>query len=281
MTSDLNSIKTTSSTTTVIKPDATAIASTPFARDLWHNHFAFLRQHSIYANQITTDGETWEDDDTDLTGLFLGKEGAATNMVNPSQLGRRFVIYSSSAFHACQIAWFGWGEGWISGMSDYTILVETFYDYETWFTAAGPAAVTNNANPCYLKCDTAKWNNGSSTPIKYCRVTILKTTNLDTGNVVFTAFKAWTARKGNQGLGIENEVPYAWTKTDVYPYTTGQNLGILKTPWENVYSNHFVLSGGTSSQFLKADGSTDTTVYVPQTTFDNTVGDIESILATI
>ena len=40
------------------------------------------------------------------------------------------------------------------------------------------------------------------------------------------------------------------------------NLGSSSFPWKNVYANSFVKSGGTSAQFLKADGSVDSNTYL-------------------
>ena len=65
------------------------------------------------------------------------------------------------------------------------------------------------------------------------------------------------------GYGITN----AYTKTEsdnkFVPYTgatTNVNLGS-----NNITANSFIKAGGTSSQFLKADGSVDTSQYVPTT----------------
>ena len=44
------------------------------------------------------------------------------------------------------------------------------------------------------------------------------------------------------------------------------NLGSSAYPFANVYSNAFIKSGGTSSQFLKADGSVDGNIYTKSNT---------------
>ena len=50
---------------------------------------------------------------------------------------------------------------------------------------------------------------------------------------------------------------------DLTPYAnTGASLGSSSKYWNNVYAKSFVRSGGTSSQFLKADGSVDSNTYI-------------------
>ena len=50
------------------------------------------------------------------------------------------------------------------------------------------------------------------------------------------------------------------------------------TTYGTVTGSSFVKSGGTSSQFLKADGSSDSTVYAPKSYVDDMLGDVESLI---
>lgn len=56
-----------------------------------------------------------------------------------------------------------------------------------------------------------------------------------------SCIKGYTSRKGDQGLGIENEYPYQWdADRNIYPPTNGgQNLGTSSQKWNNVYANTF------------------------------------------
>ena len=49
----------------------------------------------------------------------------------------------------------------------------------------------------------------------------------------------------------------------------------------NIRASSFIKSGGTSSQFLKADGSIDSKTYATTTDLANAIGDIETLLASI
>lgn len=49
----------------------------------------------------------------------------------------------------------------------------------------------------------------------------------------------------------------------------------------NAKATSFIKSGGTSSQFLKADGSVDSNTYATTTDLSNAIGDIETLLAAI
>ena len=66
------------------------------------------------------------------------------------------------------------------------------------------------------------------------------------------------------------------------------NVGIgTKTPTQklhvigNALASSFIKDGGTSSQFLKADGSVDSNTYATLTDLENAIGDIETLLASI
>lgn len=66
------------------------------------------------------------------------------------------------------------------------------------------------------------------------------------------------------------------------------NVGIgTATPAEkldvagNIHATSFKKDGGTSSQFLKADGSVDSNTYATTTDLANAIGDIETLLASI
>lgn len=56
----------------------------------------------------------------------------------------------------------------------------------------------------------------------------------------------------------------------LYPYYLDKNvkystIGRPQSPWTRVYSEHFIVPNGTASQFLKADGSLDSSSYALHT----------------
>ena len=266
--SSLNAITAKTSTTSVIIPNETAIASSPFARDFWHDHFAFLRGGtSIINNQVSTDGTTWTDDDSDLTPLFIQKETHGITILSTSQLAHRFTIYGNNIKYS-YIAWFEIGVSYASPFSSFEVHIESSSDNSSWSTAH-KSIVSGNSVPVFLKQNRHSSSNG------YLRFTFTKTTNTTTGSVNISCLKAFTSRKGNQGLGIDYEHPYDWNSNmDIYPVTNNKStLGTSGRRWANVYATKFTgaLTGnaGTATKWATArkfngmtvDGTADRTNY--------------------
>lgn len=249
--SSLNAITAETSTTSVIIPNATAIASSPFARDFWHDHFAFLRGGmSIINNQVSTDGTTWTDDDSDLTPLFIQKETHGITILSTSQLAHRFTIYGNNIKRS-YITWFEIGVSYTNPFSRFEVHIESSSDNSSWSTAH-KSIVSGNSVPVFLKQNIHSSSNG------YLRFTFTKTTNITTGSVNISCLKAFTSRKGNQGLGIEYEYPYDWNSNmDIYPVTDNKStLGTSGRKWANVYATKFTgaLAGnaGTATKWQTA-----------------------------
>ena len=266
--SSLNAITAETSTTSVIIPNATAIASSPFARDFWHDHFAFLRGGtSIINNQVSTDGTTWTDDDSDLTPLFIQKETHGITILSTSQLAHRFTIYGDNIKYS-YITWFEIGVSYTSPFSSFEVHIESSSDNSSWSTAH-KSIVSANSDPVFLKQNVHLSSDG------YLRFTFTKTTNITTGSVNISCLKAFTSRKGNQGLGIDYEYPYDWNSNmDIYPVTDNKStLGTSGRRWANVYATKFTgaLTGnaGTATKWQTArkfngmtvDGTADRTNY--------------------
>jgi len=61
----------------------------------------------------------------------------------------------------------------------------------------------------------------------------------------------------------DNSAGILQTAGNIVPSTNNTyNLGSISYQWNNIYSNSFIKNGGSSSQFLKADGSVDSNVYL-------------------
>lgn len=58
-----------------------------------------------------------------------------------------------------------------------------------------------------------------------------------------------------------NSLSYIITPSAFYSYRHDKTLGMPGLPWDAVFANRFFVTDGTSSQFLKADGSLDSNAY--------------------
>lgn len=249
---DLNTAQVNSSNTVAIRPASTALASSPFARDLWHDHFAFFNGgHTIRNNQITTDGKTWVDDNTDLTGLFCEKETDSINILNASSLARRFTI---SGVVYSLIEWYEIAVSFEKTFSAFSVEIEGSDDESTWVKIS-EATIRSNSYPYFIKGSSI---NGS----RYVRFTFTKTTNLTTGSVSLATIKGLTMRKGNQGLGKNYELPYDWDfKKNIYPYSNNDvTLGTYSKKWKTVYATTFdgAATYATKLQTYKQGSTTET-----------------------
>ncbi len=253
--SNLNVIQATRNINSAISPNAASIASSPFARDLWHDHFAFLNTHTIESNQVSTDGKTWRDDALDLKPLFQGKESQSFAILTKNIISRRFIIKSVNIAYSF-IYWIELGVAYTNPFSNFTILVEKSTDKSTW-TKIAEATITGGSAPYFVA------NNDLNDADKYLRFTFTKTTNLTTGSVSFTCIKGLSSRKGNQGLGIEYEYPYDWdSDRNIFPHTNGnRNLGSSSKKWANVYANNFVGNASTATALASSAGSATQPVY--------------------
>ena len=104
-------------------------------------------------------------------------------------------------------------------------------------------------------------------------------------------YKAWIGYHDTFGAYIYNaaRAKYFQYKDDGSLLFEGNavfhagNANLSTVDWQakDVTANSFVKSGGTSAQFLKADGSVDSNTYATTTDLANAVGNIETLLAAI
>lgn len=254
--SDLNAVKATASISSNVTPSYTAIAASPFAREFWHDHFAFLTGgHVIQNHQVTTDGITWADDATDLSNLFMQKDSNEFMLLSKSQLARRFTMYCQSLAYS-GVAWYELGVLYTYPFSNFEVYIETSDDGKTW-TSIHKSVVDGNSSPYFFR------GNGISGNM-YLRFTFTKKDNFDTGSVQISCLKAYTSRKGNQGLGIEYEYPYNWdTHKNIFPHTDGKRiLGSADKRWGGVYAVNMYAStfNGASTNVKNHGEATDDSV---------------------
>ena len=244
--SDANNIRFSTTNTAFTTPNITSIATHPFAVDTLHDHLAFLRSHSIVDVQVSSDGTNWTDSQVNPKPLFIQKEANNVVLLGTNDMGFRFSLYSGGQYHACQIAWFEFGVNYVSTFKSVNVTVECSSDNSIWTQLASGVLNTTTAS-FYVR--SAGWPSNQ----KYLRFTFIK--QASGGTLDLNGIRAFTYRKGNQGLGREYHFPYQWNASDeLYPITNNAwNLGNSSYKWANVYATNFV--GKASS----ADVSTNST----------------------
>lgn len=243
--SNINNATYTTSTTGNIIPSATGLANPPWNKDLWHDHFALLRYHTIESKEVTNDGTTWNTSSLDINSMFLGKDSASVTVLAAANLAFRFVLKNTS-FAYSGVSWFELGVAYTNPFSSFEVLIEFSTDKSTW-TTCHKSTIASNSSPFFLK------NNTSFTGDGYIRVTFTKKTELTTGTVRVGCLKALCIRKGDQGLGSEYEYPYDWDiNSNLLPIANNtKNLGSNNQKWANVYATTF---NGNATSATKATG---------------------------
>lgn len=230
----LNAIQYTVNNSTNIVPNARSIAANPFSRFLWHDHFAFLNNHTIKDSQIMNNNSSiWSEiDSNSLMPLFIQKENQVIYLLSKEQTARRFTIFSPTISYS-GISWFEIGVTYTEPFSQCEIHIEASTDNTSWKTVH-KSIISTCGDPYYLKAE------GISNE-KYIKFTFTKKDNLASVFAI-CCLKALTIRKGNQGLGIELEKPYEWdTSRSIYPHeNTSPNLGTYNRRWNTVFASTFI-----------------------------------------
>ena len=232
------------------------------AWNAWHDHFAFLRKHTIRDVQVTTDGSTWTASSKDLKPLFIHKENTFVRILDADDRAFRFTLYSTE-FHVSQIYWLSFGTGYSNPFSSFTLTVEYSADNSTW-TTWGEHAVTASSTPYCMRFSALPSGQ------RYLRFTFTKTSNLTTGTVILCAFSGLTYRKGNQGLGKENSYPFSWdTGVNLLPLNAGvSTLGTESYKWNTVYG----VTGNFSGEVTTTSTMTSRYMYFRQASATSNAG---------
>ena len=248
--SNVNNLKFTAYNTATTTPDLSSVVTHPFVTDTLHDHFAFLRSHSITDEEVSTDGSAWAASTLDIKGLFIQKESNGVLLLNSSQMGFRFCVYSNGMYHASMIGWFEFGVNYAATFKKVNITIECTSDKSNWTTLATGVLSASTAT-FYLK------SAGLPSNQKYIRFTFMKQES--GGTLELNCIRALTSRKGNQGLGKENAYPYQWNvSNELYPITNNAwSLGNSSYKWANVYATTF--TGNLSGKASSADVATNST----------------------
>ena len=256
--SDINNAKYTTSDTKNIQPSDDGLANPPWNRDLWHDHFAFLRYHSIDSQETSADGTTWTTANKNIKPLFNQKDHQSISILSADEVAYRFT-FKNNSFAYSSLRWFEVAVGYTNPFSNFEVWIEHSSDNETWNTCH-KSVITGNSRPYIL------YNGYSINSDGYTRFTFTKQNNLTTGTVVLSCIKGFCTRKGSQGLGIEYEYPYSWDDdANVLPISNNsKTLGNSSKTWSNVYATTFTgnLTGTASKATGDKNGNDITTTYV-------------------
>lgn len=256
---DLNGAIFTTSNTQYYYPSANSVANLPCVRDSYHDRFAFS---NIVTNETTTDGTTWTSasDTPSLKNLFIQKQNQSIQILSTDILARRFVVNDKQY---SQTEWFEFFVTYGGGSAQpFIFKIETSGDNATWTTRF---ETTFSSIMAGAYCHAGLVSGGVDT---YYRFTFTKTGSVTNRRMDLAFLRGFTRRRGNQGLGIEQELPYDWDATrNLYPLSNNtMTLGTSSRKWSNVYATTFTgaLSGNASTATKAtqdASGNTITTTY--------------------
>lgn len=227
-----------------VSPPITRFSASPESFTLWHDRLGFAGDN-IVANEVTTDGETWEaaSDTSTLKGLFTF-HSTSISILTSAQKGRRITLRETN-YSNSQMRWMVFYLAYIGTVATASITIETSADNSTWTTRSTSASFNTWSNIVYCY--------GNFGAAQYLRITITKTST--SGGVNMSQIRGLTARWGDQGQGSVNSYPYNWDASkNIYPWTNNkQTLGTSSYRWSYVYG---VTGNFTTGVFTTAQATT-------------------------
>lgn len=282
---DLNGAIFTTDRTHYYYPAANSAGNLPCVRDSYHDRFAFLK---IQTNELTTDGTTWTaaTDTNSLNNLFIQKQNQDSIIVLPTTAqARRFVITGT------QYSQTEWIEFFVpyanSGAAQqFVFKIETSPDNATW-TSRYETTFSSIMAGAY--CHTGIISGGVDT---YYRFTFTKTGSVTNREVRLAFLRGFTRRRGNQGLGIEQEIPYNWDASKNFYSVGGLYEGSTRVVRSVTVAGSSVSSAGVASipaasastyGAVKVDSalSPTSTNPVQNSAIYAAIGDVETVLQTL
>lgn len=225
-------------------PPITRYSASPENFVLWHDRLGFAGDN-IVANEVTTDGETWEaaSDTSTLKGLFTF-HSTSISILTSAQKGRRITLRETN-YSNSQMRWMVFYLAYIGTTATASITIESSADNSTWTTRSTSASFNTWSNIVYCY--------GNFGAAQYLRITITKTST--SGGVNMSQIRGLTARWGDQGQGSVNSYPYNWDASkNIYPWSNNkQTLGTSSYRWSYVYG---VTGNFTTGVFTTAQATT-------------------------
>lgn len=282
---DLNGAIFTTNNTSYYYPAANSVGNLPCVRDSYHDRFAFLK---IQTNELTTDGTTWTaaTDTNSLNNLFIQKQNQDGIVVLPTTAqARRFVITGT------QYSQTEWIEFFVpyanSGAAQqFVFKIETSGNATDWTTRY---ETTFGSIMAGAYCHTGIISGGVDT---YYRFTFTKTGSVTNREVRLAFLRGFTRRRGNQGLGIEQELPYNWDASKNF-YSVGglydgstrvlRSLSINGTTISNNGTANIPAASASTYGAVKVDSalSSSSTNPVQNKVIYDAIGDVETVLQTL
>lgn len=157
-----------------------------------------------------------------------------------------------------------------------------------------PVSDTEYITPSQITSDFLPKTGGTIDNNKSTILILKSTGNVEECGMAFqrdNLYKAWFGYHDTLGAYIYNNARgrYFLYKDDgsllfennAVFHAGNANLPTVDWQAKDITASSFVKSGGTSAQFLKADGSVDSNTYATTTDLANAVGNIETLLAAI
>ena len=172
------------------------------------------------------------------------------------------------------------------GTSSQFVKGDGTLDSTQYMTSASVTSSINTALTSYVKKVTSTDNaiarfDGTGGAIQNSSAKVTDDGDVSTRNIIVhgtntsndTRYISSSAAT-NMWINIGSNIPFVVTDSAVRTSTTltgVTDLGATNAYWNNVYGKKFVTQNGSSAQFVKGDGSLDSTKYLATTTLTQTV----------
>lgn len=195
---DINGVVIEDMTNKIIPVNANTLGQNPVGAMLWHDVLAFGNYAPTF--ETSANGIAWVAGTLD-TALFAQKQAQNIQVLDATT--QKAVRWTWVGTNWNDVKWLTLGYAWTNPSPNRTIKVEVSVDGITW-TTVHTSTYKISAEPVwhYLK--------DAGGVEDYTRLTI--TANEAVGTIELACIKLLTSRWGDQGLGDEISLPYAWDK---------------------------------------------------------------------
>lgn len=243
-------------------------------KDSGVNVFAYINPDYMDVEYTNDGGTTWLDYQatnaqkiafcTKEDSLLIGKKGSNVEKTNNDKVRITFHVGCGVYCHAQMLIF----RGFFSGSCSITIEQTTYADQNT-FTEYGTYSPIGD-NPGYVVIPFDRFLFGNN-QVHDLRITLSYIGNTyPNNNKSLSCIRVYSSNtySANSTMAKTNHLyDYDTNRNMILPncilptFNGVADLGSSSYKWKNVYAKSFIKSGGTSSQFLKADGSVDSNNY--------------------
>lgn len=236
------------------------MSTLPFSKYGWKDLFAFCKV-GVPTYETSTDGSTWVSSDANK-GLFIQRDSVNINIISASNLACRFT-WINSGFCWSRLSAILVFYGYNSISSSKQIQIEVGNSSTGIYSIVHTSITVGQERLCMYPITPIA--NSSYNSI---RLTITKTTNIDTGIVYATNIRGVSCFNANgTGLGTNLEYPYDCDDVpNILPINDNTSaLGSSSKKWANIYATTLTgsLSGNasTATALTTSAGSDKQPVY--------------------